>query len=283
MKKALVLFAALLCFAFVTVDALAHAGKTDANGGHYDYSTGQYHYHHGYEAHQHRNGICPYDFDDRTGRNSGKSGGSYSSWAYTSAPRPTNQVPLRKNTQIDVGTKENHSGIICLCLGVCAVVAIGMVCHIKNENDKKQEEEQKRKKQKEINYYLSSDLRTLSGMPDEYYVDANNVPYEKNKTDEYTYGKTIDVYISTSSSSHVYHRKECRYAKYARLSNVFSDDKTYKTLSRSPCSYCNPDLLPDGKWYAEYTYHANKCKWLGIEPIREPYQAKPPEYISRRR
>lgn len=39
----------------------AHPGRTDSAGGHYDSSTGEYHYHHGYPAHQHKNGICPYD------------------------------------------------------------------------------------------------------------------------------------------------------------------------------------------------------------------------------
>lgn len=40
--------------------ALAHNGRTDSNGGHHDRSTGEYHYHHGYPAHQHENGVCPY-------------------------------------------------------------------------------------------------------------------------------------------------------------------------------------------------------------------------------
>ena len=35
------------------------AGRTDSNGGH-NSSTG-YHYHHGYPAHQHTNGLCPYE------------------------------------------------------------------------------------------------------------------------------------------------------------------------------------------------------------------------------
>lgn len=37
-----------------------HSGRTDGNGGHYNHSTGEYHYHHGYPAHQHRYGECPY-------------------------------------------------------------------------------------------------------------------------------------------------------------------------------------------------------------------------------
>ena len=77
MKKLLVaLFALLLC---CTV-ALAHPGDTDAAGGHYDRSTGEYHYHHGHKAHQHYNGQCPYSFDDRTGLDSRPSDGSDSGY-----------------------------------------------------------------------------------------------------------------------------------------------------------------------------------------------------------
>jgi hypothetical protein len=38
----------------------AHSGGTDSKGGHYDHINGGYHYHHGYPAHQHPNGECPY-------------------------------------------------------------------------------------------------------------------------------------------------------------------------------------------------------------------------------
>ncbi len=54
----------------------AHPGGTDEYGGHYDQETGDYHYHHGYPPHSHTNGTCPYDFDDKTGWNSGSSSGS---------------------------------------------------------------------------------------------------------------------------------------------------------------------------------------------------------------
>lgn len=52
--------------------ASAHSGRTDSKGGHYDRSTGEYHYHHGYPAHDHIDGICPYDFDDKTDHDSGE-------------------------------------------------------------------------------------------------------------------------------------------------------------------------------------------------------------------
>lgn len=68
----------LFCIIFlIPFSAFAHSGKTDSRGGHTDHSTGDYHYHHGYSAHDHydMNGDgtadCPYDFNDRTGKNSG--------------------------------------------------------------------------------------------------------------------------------------------------------------------------------------------------------------------
>lgn len=68
---------ALIILFVLPVTVFAHSGNTDSNGGHKDGS--DYHYHHGYPAHDHydMNGDgrmdCPYDFDDRTGWNSGTS------------------------------------------------------------------------------------------------------------------------------------------------------------------------------------------------------------------
>lgn len=70
MKSKTLVYSFLILALFVS-SASAHAGKTDANGGHYNRATGEYHFHHGYSAHQHTGGVCPYDFDDQTGINSG--------------------------------------------------------------------------------------------------------------------------------------------------------------------------------------------------------------------
>lgn len=63
MKRVLFLFLAL-SLSFSTL-AFAHGGRTDEYGGHHDYNNvsglGSYHYHHGYEAHLHPNGVCPYE------------------------------------------------------------------------------------------------------------------------------------------------------------------------------------------------------------------------------
>ena len=58
----LILSAALLLLFPSSV--LAHPGRTDIYGGHYNDETGEYHYHHGFPAHQHIDGECPYDFVD---------------------------------------------------------------------------------------------------------------------------------------------------------------------------------------------------------------------------
>ena len=72
--------AILLLLAFLlAMPVHAHPGKTDSNGGHWDYSTGEYHYHHGYTEHQHwdmnDDGIldCPYNFENKTNENNSAS------------------------------------------------------------------------------------------------------------------------------------------------------------------------------------------------------------------
>lgn len=54
-----------ICIALMSSVSFAHSGRTDSNGGHKDKNNvsglGSYHYHHGYSAHLHTNGVCPYD------------------------------------------------------------------------------------------------------------------------------------------------------------------------------------------------------------------------------
>ena len=54
----------VICIVLCSFPVFAHSGRTDANGGHYDRSTGEYHYHHGYSAHQHPGGVCPYEDEE---------------------------------------------------------------------------------------------------------------------------------------------------------------------------------------------------------------------------
>lgn len=60
-KTSLILMSIVIIILGSCVAVFAHPGKTDSDGGHFDRSTGEYHYHHGYPAHQHENGTCPYN------------------------------------------------------------------------------------------------------------------------------------------------------------------------------------------------------------------------------
>lgn len=76
MKKILAIILCALALLALSPPALSHPGRTDSKGGHTDSATGKYHYHHGYPAHQHydMNGDgradCPYNFRDKTNRES---------------------------------------------------------------------------------------------------------------------------------------------------------------------------------------------------------------------
>ena len=60
MKKIIVILSLMILFTCFTTTVYAHPGRTDSSGGHYNSLTGEYHYHHGMPAHQHKNGECPY-------------------------------------------------------------------------------------------------------------------------------------------------------------------------------------------------------------------------------
>ena len=72
-RSTLILCAFLLSFLLtLPTYVYAHPGRTDSSGGHTNHSTGEYHYHHGYSAHDHYDMDddgdidCPYDFVDKT-------------------------------------------------------------------------------------------------------------------------------------------------------------------------------------------------------------------------
>lgn len=52
MKKILCIIIAIVCILSFAILCFAHSGRTDANGGHYDRSTGEYHYHNGNSANE---------------------------------------------------------------------------------------------------------------------------------------------------------------------------------------------------------------------------------------
>ncbi len=63
-NKLLAVSVAIVFLVLIAPSGFAHSGRTDASGGHRDTRNasglGSYHYHHGYSAHLHPGGYCPY-------------------------------------------------------------------------------------------------------------------------------------------------------------------------------------------------------------------------------
>ena len=271
MKK---FFAACAVLLALTIGiAQAHGGQTDENGGHYDYETGTYHYHHGYPAHYHTGGKCPYDYDDKTGWNSGVSGGS-GTWSYTSAPRPTaNDVNQSTKQKDESGSK--HTFFFVVVVISCLVFSfIGIKTYQRDKEEERKREERLRiireketaereaKKRKIVEYYLNNDLETIAGVPEMYVIGSDGLPAEREKEEHETYGKTLEVYINDGSSSYSYHRKGCRYAMH--MVNIL--DPNYNFHARNACGVCRPIKPPEVNWFAKYLEAEKKCVELGINP-----------------
>lgn len=64
MKIIRFIFTFIICALILNIQIYAHPGRTDSDGGHNDNINGGYHYHHGEPAHQHQDGVCPYDIDE---------------------------------------------------------------------------------------------------------------------------------------------------------------------------------------------------------------------------
>jgi hypothetical protein len=60
--------------------SLAHSGRTDTAGGHYNRRTGEYHFHHGMGPHQHPGGVCPFSGGSTGSNHSTRSNGTNPIW-----------------------------------------------------------------------------------------------------------------------------------------------------------------------------------------------------------
>ena len=115
----------------VTTTCYAHSGNTDSKGGHRD-SSGSYHYHHGYPAHQHTGGVCPYDYDDKTSSGSGYSSNSSYTPSYTtssssskSSSNSSNTSSYKSSSSASKSNDISWSNVVVLIF-VIALIGIGI-------------------------------------------------------------------------------------------------------------------------------------------------------------
>lgn len=112
MKRIAFLICFAVClFSLIVAPVFAHPGRTDGKGGHTDSGTGEYHYHHGYSAHDHYDmdgdGIvdCPYDFDDKTNHDSVDCG-------YTSQTEEVKKETKEEKQEVKKETSQPKIGIM---------------------------------------------------------------------------------------------------------------------------------------------------------------------------
>lgn len=260
--KIAVLFSAMLLLFSCALIVSAHPGRTDSSGGHHNRSTGGYHYHHGYPAHQHVNGVCPYEYDDKTGWNSD----SYSNSnnfvpAPTSTPKTT---PIPTPEPAPDTTQENSTdwvgiALTALCLGWPALYLIPCLLPIKSKRQETSATQalpaapsrQNRRAQqladlryeKEYTYYFDlyafynpADFVT---MPKGAYL-RDEIPVTSNKG---TYG-LYTVYITKTGTK--YHQsKDCVNTKMIKTHIL-------NVRGFQPCAKCAKQEIPDLNWYFEY-------------------------------
>lgn len=284
-KRILSILAILLV---LSTSVAAHPGRTDANGGHTNRSTGEYHYHHGYPEHQHTNGICPYDFDDKTGQNSGSSSSKNSSQSKSdNVSSSVNAEPAKK--------KKPSLFLVLLVFSLVYFLAASAIEHKKREDERRRldamrqqaerEEIAKRKAREEEERRIQlailqaerdgvvaqcggktrTQIAIDLGMPTDLYIDKNDLPHDIPKGDA---PDRCTVYVARNAS--VYHKSN-------RCRNVsLSPTNIIKVRHLEPCRHCVP--MPDKidlDWYIDYQKTMQLMRKHGITPAEDDDLSKP--------
>lgn len=268
MKNRFLSFLLIILFVLFPLVSFAHPGHTDSKGGHTDRSTGEYHYHHGYPAHQHINGVCPYDLDDRTGENSGTTGGTAGGTTGSTSKRTTSTT-----TPKAVKSTAAASFPILPVLGVAAVVWISLLVYWNQKEKKKQllleQERQKEHEQKHrqlVSFYQSHTLREVCNIPDDTVIGDDGMPKIIGAPD---WGEFYTRYVA-SRNGQSFHRPSCSSVRHGYPIHVFDSQ-----IPLAPCSRCKPDPLPDRSWYSLYLHHLSVCERENIQPVLgDPPQPK---------
>lgn len=292
MKKYLAFLCVLALLFFSSSTVMAHPGRTDFSGGHTDHSTGEYHYHHGFSAHQHEDidgdGIldCPYEFVDKTGENSGTSSHDNSNSSfYESSNEDVQDVPVisdakpytkeslptisedscMEDTYVSESPKTKFKlRYVLIPLAVALIATLKIWYTIASKKAAKLEAERKARElaiwnEERAKYelmYGGKDLLELVGAPEHCYIAPDGKPASHIGDDKW--GDGYSFYTTYSGSK--YHLKTCRYAYGTSDTNAYDiEHSKYRCLN--PCAVCKP-IMADLSWYEEY---------LKIKAIKEKY------------
>lgn len=246
MNRRLFALAVLLFVLLYCAPSLAHSGRTDANGGHRDSSTGEYHYHHGYPAHQHTNGECPYDFDDKTGWNSGEA--SKQSVSILDNKTGWSSKEASKQSVSVAGKEFSTDTIIALSgAGVSSAVAIGTGISLSRKKEEIRSIQQNAACRESELRDIISDLGGIKPqklIPPGTSIGDDGLPVEDDWREFCRFGWGEKYTFFKTYRSNTYHRHGCRYAGIYKVHAV-------NAKKLRPCKKCNP-VLPDMDWFSEY-------------------------------
>ena len=235
MKSLRVLLAIMILSAgFFQFFASAHPGRTDSRGGHHDYGNvsglGDYHYHHGYPAHLHTDGVCPYDFDDKTGQNSGSSSSSHSE---------SDPAPSKEDEPEDSGLTVF---LFLLGCGVCALVCFWAYLALSWRREAKKYEAEREKYLSLYGGKTVEELARMAGMPDGVEIGEDDLPKDAGRNG---WGPCFTFYIAPSGKA--FH--EVCGCNRAAVHPIHAAN----IQGRSPCALCCPQM-PDLSWYWAYKH-----------------------------
>lgn len=240
--------AVLLIFFALALSAGAHAGGTDSNGGHYNSATGSYHYHHGYPAHQHTNGSCPYDFSDNTSESFSDGVSDLVPWFFVGgtvivciavlahsakSEKEKMERAAEEKTRAEQAERERQKKQRAL----------------KEEEERLQkeakaraEQEQEEKLRNLHNTYDGKHILSFVDIPEGSEIGSDNLPKEVDTTENW--GKLYTFYVTKNGAS--FHTKDCRYAYYGRPRNALTVSRDH-----APCKLCGAKL-PPLEWVEKY-------------------------------
>ena len=244
--------------------ASAHPGRTDANGGHHVTATGEYHYHHGYPAHQHPGGVCPYAETKEEKRIQERLDDMIKSRGESQASNTVE--PEREKPKNQIG------GLIALVAFVAIFFILPLLSAIiegiswqleKRKKQVKQEPQAVPKpnptkpkpiqppmrtiSKEEREHMIQADayretcggrsIREMAGVPEDVYFDSWDRPNTLNRDPP---EDPFFVYVTKSGDS--YHMRTCRLAKTASPMNICQA----MAEGKQPCKLCRPmEKLPD--------------------------------------
>lgn len=290
-RRILSICIALLSIFQLSSVAFAHPGKTDVSGGHYDRSTDEYHYHHGYPAHQHTGGQCPYEFDDRTGWNSGSSGSQNVSDGRTSRDSVVSDFKSEAHEKNSSSFRIFAVVLASLCALVFVVRTAARIHHRREEKAKREQlardvkrlsaqlSDLKRRRNALLSQLISSEVQPISQLVDIplwSFIGNDGLPHYDNPSDP-----DLDIYeFALNTSTGVYHRPSCRYAPYTPKTNYVEilRNPHLRAKAQRPCSFCRPEK-PPLDWYYECLDYLHTLEILGVDEAQLHF-AKVPSKLN---